>query len=100
AESNGQEGQAQAKAPPPSASASPEAPSPPDAQLLTSVGATTWIWPRPKVSGIFLGYIRHGQSARLRDAAIVKGEGCSKGFYAVEPRGYVCRDSTVTLAPD
>lgn len=94
----GEEGHAQAKASPQGESA--EAMGATARPLLTSVGATTWIWPRPRVSGIFIGYIRNGRSVGLRDTALVKGEGCSGGFYAIEPRGYVCRDSTVSIELD
>jgi hypothetical protein len=66
---------------------------------LTSVGYTTWIWPRPKASGTFIGYVRVGSSVALREAAPLRGEGCAGRFYAVEPRGYVCLDQTATLTP-
>jgi hypothetical protein len=59
----------------------------------------TWIWPKPEVGGRFLGTIRVGQSVRLRSAERVVGQNCSRGFFAIEPRGYVCWDRTVTLEP-
>jgi lipoprotein-anchoring transpeptidase ErfK/SrfK len=66
---------------------------------LTSVAATSWIYPRPKVDARTLGYVRTGASVTLRATELVSGEGCKRGFYAVEPRGFVCNDATVTLAP-
>jgi hypothetical protein len=67
---------------------------------ITSVGYTSWIRKKPEVKeGEFLGYVRAGSSIALRSETIVRGVGCPGGFYQVEPRGYVCRDRTVTEAP-
>ncbi|MBW2457246.1 MAG: L,D-transpeptidase family protein [Deltaproteobacteria bacterium] len=68
-----------------------------DVPRLTSVGTKTWIRPTPAVQQRFLGYLRIGQSVLLRSPEIIRGQGCPKGFYAIEPRGYVCHDRTVTL---
>ena len=76
--------------------AAPSAPAEPTLRL-TSRDYHTWIWPRPKVAYPFLGYIRVGRSVALRSPDLVRGEGCHGGFYAVAPRGYVCRDRTVTI---
>lgn len=66
----------------------------------TSVGMTTWIRTRPRIKdGEFLGYFRTGSPILLKSAERVEGEGCPGGFYRVEPRGYVCRDRTVSAAP-
>lgn len=76
------------------------APDPNKGPRLTSTGYFTWVFGRPKASDKrYIGLIRYGQSVALRDPAIVKGEGCSGGFYQVEPRGFVCNDRTVSLAP-
>ena len=56
----------------------------------------TWIWPKPDASGVFLGYVRVGTSVALRSGERVKGLGCSAGFWAIEPRGYVCASSATT----
>ncbi|HEY4120420.1 MAG TPA: L,D-transpeptidase [Byssovorax sp.] len=67
---------------------------------LTSVGYFTWIYKTPKVDDhAYLGYVRFGQRVALKREALVRGLGCAKGFYAIEPRGFVCRDHTVDLAP-
>jgi len=66
--------------------------------MLTSVRTRTWIWPKPSTGKRFLGYMRVGQRVALRSTELVPGQGCAGGFYAVAPRGYVCRDRTVTLA--
>jgi len=63
---------------------------------VTSVAYKTWIWPQRKTSGRFLGYARVGQSVALREPGLFPGEGCSGGFYAIEPRGWICNDRTVT----
>ncbi len=71
-----------------------------------SVAQKTWIWPRPRVprekpgevpSSRFLGYVRVGTSVPLRSSEPVVGENCPGGFLAIAPRGFVCRDATVTL---
>lgn len=87
---------AKAEEPPASAEPAPAQGAP----RLTSRGYVTWIWPRPSTKGTFLGYVRVGQSIAMKTGELVRGPGCPGGFHAVEPRGYVCSDRTVTLAPD
>jgi lipoprotein-anchoring transpeptidase ErfK/SrfK len=55
-----------------------------------------WIYERPSKSAERLGYFRVGSSLLLRGerAAI---EGCSGGWYPVEPRGFVCAEGAATL---
>ncbi len=85
--------------PPEDAPARAEAP--PDLRKrIVSIGQTTWIRRRPAIEdGTFLGYVRTGSSIPLRSEDLVRGPGCSGGFYQVAPRGYVCRDRTVTETP-
>ena len=86
--------------PSPSSASAPSAPPPRDDRpRLTSQGYTTWIWPEPARKGSFLGYIRNGDSVALRATEPVRGAGCPGGFLPVEPRGWVCVDRTVALAP-
>jgi hypothetical protein len=66
---------------------------------LTSRGYVTWIYAHPRTTERFIGYVRNGNSIALRSEGLVPGEGCPGGFYAVEPRGFVCNDRTVTRAP-
>lgn len=67
---------------------------------LTSQGYVTWVYRSPRADELqFLGYIRYGTSVTLRSADIVPGQNCPSGFHAVEPRGFVCRDRTITLDP-
>ncbi|MEZ4298321.1 MAG: L,D-transpeptidase [Polyangiaceae bacterium] len=77
--------------------AEPEKPSGP---RLTSQGYTSFIYRAPRIDKLFIGYVRHGQSVALKSVETVPGPGCSGGFYAIEPHGYVCNDKTVTLSPD
>jgi L,D-transpeptidase-like protein len=67
---------------------------------IYSIRDKTWIWPTPKKGDRYLGYVRTGASIALRATEPVVGEGCRRGFYPVEPRGYVCHDDTVTLDPE
>jgi len=76
-----------------------EAP-PPASPRLTSRGYISFIWRRPKVESLFIGYVRHGQSVALKSTETVVGVGCPGGFYRIEPRGYVCNDRTVTTSPN
>ena len=65
---------------------------------LWSIAPTTWIWTEPKKAPRGeLGYVRVGRSVALREPEPRPGPGCPSGFYAVEPYGWVCRDSSVTL---
>jgi hypothetical protein len=82
----------------PEAAAEGTAPEPAGPRL-TSKGYTSFIWRRPKVETLFIGYVRHGQSVALKSTETVPGVGCPGGFYAIEPHGYVCNDRTVTLDP-
>lgn len=64
----------------------------------------TWIYRNPKRDPAPIGYIRAGESVRLRaDGATPAGvrvkRGCGKGWYAVLPVGYVCLDHTASLRP-
>jgi hypothetical protein len=77
----------------------PKAPPPDTRPRLYSVGYATQIWPKPSKRGQFLGYVRFGGSVVLKSPALVPGDGCPKGYLAVEPRGYVCHDHTVTTSP-
>lgn len=66
---------------------------------LTSQASFTWIYGRPRADKRYIGLIRIGTSVALRSSEMVKGEGCSAGFYQVAPRGFVCSDHTVTIEP-
>lgn len=84
----------------PEAPGAPPEPAAPAGPRLTSKGYISFIWRRPKVETLFIGYVRHGQSVALKSTDRVPGVGCPGGFYAIEPHGYVCNDRTVTLTPE
>lgn len=67
------------------------------APRLTSIAQVTWIYERPARGKLALGYVRVGTSVALREREPVRGDGCKRGWYAVEPRGYVCHDRTTLL---
>ena len=70
---------------------------------LGSIDATTWIYTGKKRQGK-IGYIRAGTSVVLREPAPWEPTkknrewgGCKSGkWWAIEPRGFVCDDDTVT----
>jgi hypothetical protein len=84
--------------PPPEPAAEAVKDAPPAARL-TSKGYVTWIFGRPKADKRYIGYLRYGTSVALKSTELVPGEKCRRGFYQIEPRGYVCNDHTVTLSP-
>jgi hypothetical protein len=72
----------------------------PTADTRPRLGATdhfAYIYSRPAKEGLPLGYVRTGTSVPLKSAERVEGKGCPRGFYAVEPRGYVCLEHRTTL---
>lgn len=58
----------------------------------------TWIYSEPRASSERLGYVRGG-GALLATSDRVGKAGCAGGWYAVEPRGFVCVGVTATLNP-
>ncbi len=85
---------------------SPEAPpnpapeASPSVLRLHAVKGTPSILNAPdKRTGKYLGYVRTGEFVALRKTTTVPGADCAGGFFAVEPRGYVCNDSFVSLNP-
>lgn len=63
-----------------------------------------WIYAKPQRDPAPIGYLRGGQSARLRSHKghpahrRVRG-GCGKGWFAVEPAGFICLDHSASLTP-
>jgi lipoprotein-anchoring transpeptidase ErfK/SrfK len=63
-----------------------------------------WIYKTPKLDRAPIGTIRGGQSVALRKVEGVPlgrrtKKGCGKGWFAVEPQGYVCLDRRASLSP-
>lgn len=75
------------------------APPAPAAPRLYAQAYPTRIYGRPKADERLIGIIRYGTSVALRSTELVKGQGCKRGFYQIEPRGFVCNDRSVTLTP-
>lgn len=62
----------------------------------------TWIYASPKRDVTPIGYLRGGKSAALREhegtpAGEPVKKGCGRGWYAIEPAGFVCLDHTASL---
>jgi hypothetical protein len=86
---------------PPAAAAVPaEGAAEPGRKRIGSIGDFSYIYKHPEKKGLALGYIRMGQSVALRSEKPIEGKGCGRGWYAVEPRGYVCLDPSTTLDLD
>ena len=64
---------------------------------IAAIGPHVWIMPKPANEGLAFGNLRIGTSVRLRQPGRVDGPGCRRGWYAVEPRGYVCLTERATL---
>jgi len=74
------------------------------APRLYANGFLLWIYERPEQSPAPIGALRAGQSVALREvpghtlgSAVKKG--CGRGWFAVEPTGYVCLDQNASLDP-
>jgi hypothetical protein len=74
-----------------------KAPPPDNRPRLASTDAFSYIYRTPEAKDLPLGYVRVGTSVPLRSDKPVAGKDCPRGWYAVEPRGYVCLNFTSTL---
>jgi hypothetical protein len=82
----------------PGAAAGEPAAAPPDTRpRIGSVRYISWIYATPSKRSRGIGYIREGTSIPLKSAEKVKGEGCRGGWFAADPYGFACLDSTTTL---
>lgn len=76
----------------PPASAAPAKPKPvDDAPRAYAKSRFIWVMPVPEFGHQWIGYLWSGGSVKLKKAKPVQGPGCP-GWYAIEPRGYVCVD--------
>src|SRR6266540_4362030 len=64
---------------------------------ITSVALFTYIYDRPGRHRTQLGYVHVGSSVALRSPERVRGPKCAAAWYAVEPRGWICNDTTTIL---
>ena len=68
-----------------------------------SIGALkqdTYIFAEPSAGSAEIGALDIGGTAVLRETEPVSKKGCPEGWYAVEPKGFICNDRTTTLEPE
>ncbi|AKT36735.1 L,D-transpeptidase [Chondromyces crocatus] len=78
---------------------SPDALRPGQGDRLASTAMRTFVHAEPRRRSMRLGYLRAGTVVE-RAAAPAGTDGCSKGWYAIHPRGYVCIGRTASLDVD
>lgn len=71
----------------------------PAAPKLGARGQITWVYSEPRPGSPKLGYLRAGAVVE-RDEKPSALEGCSKGWYGVRPKGFVCVGDRATLDLD
>ncbi len=76
----------------------------PTASRIYADGFLAWIYKHPKRDPAPIGVLRAGQSVSLRsEGQFAAGEpvkkGCGRGWFAVEPAGYICLDRRASLKP-
>jgi lipoprotein-anchoring transpeptidase ErfK/SrfK len=74
------------------ATASPEYIEP----TLTSIARQTLIFARPSFKAAKIGYLRVG-AVVSRSARAMGDEGCKRGWYRIQPEGYVCVENSAIL---
>lgn len=70
---------------------------PADGPKLGSIAPSTVIAERPAPDARVIGYLSAGATV-ARSPQPIATEGCSGGWYAVRPRGFVCLGETATIA--
>ncbi len=80
--------------------ATPEPEVSPPAPRVYATGRIAWVYEKPHRKSRKLGYVGLGMSVALREPTPRQAaEGCPRGFYAIEPRGFLCGNHLVTLDP-
>src|SRR4051812_47184498 len=69
---------------------------PPTGRRIFARSLKAWIYERPSRSAERVGYFRAGAALAVRGERAAL-EGCAAGWYAVEPRGFVCAEGSATL---
>lgn len=64
---------------------------------IGALGPHTWIYKKPEREGLAIGKMRPGTSVAMKTGEPIDGPGCKGKWYAIEPRGYICKDNTATL---
>ncbi len=72
---------------------------PPQAPGLGARAQIVHVYAEPKAGAMKLGYLRAGAVVE-RDEKPTALEGCSKGWYGIRPKGYVCVGDNATLDMD
>ncbi len=74
------------------------APSKPEKPVfeLASIGKETWIYAEPRWKSQRIGYLRAGATVVRKEKPRTRAH-CAEGWYAIEPRGYVCVGTYATL---
>lgn len=66
---------------------------------IASIARETWVYDAADVGSQRIGYLRAGATV-VRKSGVVEARGCPGGFYAIEPRGFVCHGKSSTLDLD
>lgn len=69
------------------------------APVLVSLARETWVFAEPRWRSRRLGYLRAGTQVE-RTSEVVSHQSCRRGWYRIEPRGYVCLNKAATLDPN
>src|SRR5262245_47622328 len=64
---------------------------------LAGIAAEVSVYPEPRWGSKRIGYLRAGAVVRRGPEPVATGPRCPEGWYAVEPRGYVCVGAMATL---
>ena len=67
--------------------------------IVGSIARETWVFAEPRWRSRRLGYLRAG-AVVSRQPEPTSRRSCKRGWYRIEPRGYVCAGSTATLDPN
>ncbi len=74
---------------------SPKTPAP-EILELASMAKETWIYAEPRWKSQRIGYLRAGATVQRKEKPKSRAH-CPEGWYAVEPRGFVCVGTYATL---
>nr|MCU0687462.1 hypothetical protein [Polyangiaceae bacterium] len=73
------------------------APEAPPAPRLLALRKEAWVHAAPDAKSSKLGYLRAGATVERGDAPVGR-KGCREGWYAVQPRGFVCVSAAASLS--
>lgn len=66
------------------------------APRLWCTAENAWIYREPRRDDAPLGALLRGDAVTLNGVERIPGKGCPGGFFAIQPRGYICDDFAVT----